>query len=98
MTDRTRITVRASHAQVAAIDAQARRLGISRSAYLLAAAVNRAEADSEMAEVRQTLEDFKTELAEAMDAALDAHGDRIIGNLRNVSDWMQRRWPLQAQK
>lgn len=98
MTDRERITVRATRAQTAAIDAQAHRLGISRSAYVLAAAITRAGADAEAMEIRQTLEDFKTELAEAMDAALDAHGDRIVGNLKVATEWMQKRWPMPAQK
>jgi hypothetical protein len=98
MSDRTRITVRASRAQIATIDAQAQRLGITRSAYVLWSAVNRATADAEFDEVRRALEDFRGELAEALDAALDAHADRVNGNLKSVAEWMQKRWPVTTAK
>jgi uncharacterized protein (DUF1778 family) len=89
MSKRIRITVRATPEQVAAIDAAAKKLGLDRNSYLLLRATAGAADDAIVDGISSAMDVMREELAGALAADLDAHTERVIGNLKKIASWMQ---------
>jgi uncharacterized protein (DUF1778 family) len=90
--DKVSMIVRVTRAERERIAAAARRLGITRNDFIRLRALAAAEEASEIERIEAVVAGLEASLAEA----LDAHAERVNGNLKNVADWMKRRWPEPA--
>lgn len=86
--------IRMTRAERDRIAAAARRLGVTRNDFIRLRALAAAEEASEMERVESAISGLEASLAEA----LDAHAERVNGNLKNVADWMKKRWPAPTVK